>query len=154
MPLCGEALLPRGTMTIEDGDTVRVHYTGTLQDGTEFDSSHDRGPLEFTVGEGQVIPGFEEMVRGLEAGDTETETLDPEQAYGDREEQKVIEVPREELPDDLEPEVGMQLEIEQPGGQRARVSVAEIEDDHVKLDANHPLAGRELTFEIEVVDVE
>lgn len=141
-------------MSIEDGDTVRVHYTGTLPDGTEFDSSHDRGPLEFTVGEGQVIPGFENIVRGLEPGDSQTETLGPEEAYGTRDEQKVIEVPREELPNELEPEVGMQLEIEQPGGERARVSVSEIEEDHVKLDANHPLAGRELTFEIEVVDVE
>lgn len=141
-------------MTIEDGDTVRVHYTGTLKDGTEFDSSRERDPLEFTVGEGQVIPGFEEIVRGLEAGDTETETLAPDQAYGERDERRVIEVERNELPDEVDPEVGMQLEIQQPDGSRARVSVAEVEDEMVKLDANHPLAGRELTFEIEVLEVE
>lgn len=141
-------------MSIEDGDTVRVHYTGSLQDGTEFDTSRDRGPLEFTVGEGQVIPGFEEMVRGLDEGDTETETLPPDQAYGERDEQRMIEVDREELPDEVEVEVGMQLEIQQPDGSTARVSVSEIGEDTVTLDANHPLAGRELTFEIEVLDVE
>ncbi len=152
--MMGAPTLGVDTMTIEDGDTVRVHYTGTLQDGTEFDSSHERGPLEFTVGEGQVIPGFEKIVRGLEPGDTQTQTLEPEDAYGPRDERKVIDVPREELPEDLDPEVGMQLEIEQPDGNRARVSVSEIEEDHVSLDANHPLAGRELTFEVEVVDVD
>lgn len=141
-------------MTIQDGDTVRVHYTGTLQDGTEFDTSRERSPLEFTVGEGQVIPGFEEIVKGLEPGDTETETLPPEQAYGPHDDQRILDVPREELPDDVEPEVGMQLEVQQPDGNRARVSITEISDESVKLDANHPLAGRELTFEIEVLDVE
>lgn len=140
-------------MAIEDGDTVQVHYTGTLEDGTEFDSSHDRAPLEFTVGEGQVIPGFEQMVRGLEAGDTETATLEPENAYGQRDEQRVIEVERDQLPDDVEPEIGMQLEIQQPNGTRARVSIAEVGEETVQLDANHPLAGKELTFEIEVLDV-
>jgi FKBP-type peptidyl-prolyl cis-trans isomerase 2 len=141
-------------MTIDDGDTVRVHYTGTLEDGTEFDSTEDRGPLEFVVGEGQVIPGFESMVRGLEEGDTETRKLEPEQAYGERDERRTIEVDRSEIPGDVELEVGLQLEVEQPDGGRARVSVSEIGEDTVTLDGNHPLAGRELTFEIEVVDVE
>lgn len=141
-------------MTIENGDTVQVHYTGTLEDGTEFDSSRDRAPLEFTVGEGQVIPGFEDMVRGLEAGDTETATLPPEDAYGERDEQRLIEVERDQLPDEIEPEIGMQLEIQQPNGRPARVSITEIGDETVTLDANHPLAGKELTFEIEVLDVE
>lgn len=141
-------------MTIENGDTVQVHYTGTLEDGTEFDSSRDRAPLEFTVGEGQVIPGFEDMVRGLEAGDTETATLQPEDAYGERDEQRLIEVERDQLPDEIEPEIGMQLEIQQPNGRPARVSITEIGDETVTLDANHPLAGKELTFEIEVLDVE
>ncbi len=141
-------------MTIENGDTVQVHYTGTLEDGTEFDSSRDRAPLEFTVGEGQVIPGFEDMVRGLEAGDTETATLQPEDAYGERDEQRLIEVERDQLPDEIEPEIGMQLEIQQPNGRPARVSITEIGDETVTLDANHPLAGKELTFEIEVLEIE
>lgn len=141
-------------MVIENGDTVQVHYTGTLADGTEFDSSRDRAPLEFTVGEGQVIPGFEEVVRGLEAGDTETATLQPEDAYGERDEQRLIEVERDQLPDEIEPEIGMQLEIQQPNGRPARVSITEIGEENVTLDANHPLAGKELTFEIEVLEVE
>lgn len=139
-------------MTVEEGDTVRVHYTGTLEDGTEFDSSRNRDPLEFTVGEAQVIPGFEEMVRGLEAGDTTTETLAPEKAYGERDDERMIEVAREQVPDDIE--VGEQLEVQNPDGARARVSVADIEEDVVTLDGNHPLAGKQLTFEIELVDVE
>lgn len=138
-------------MPVEEGDTVRVHYTGTLQDGTEFDSSRDRDPLEFTVGESQVIPGFEDLVLGLEAGQTAEATLPPEDAYGERDEGRTIEVDRERVPEDIE--VGEQLEIQHPDGARARVSVAEIGDDSVTLDGNHPLAGRELTFEIELLEV-
>lgn len=140
-------------MSVEDGDTVRVHYTGTLQDGTEFDSSHGRDPLEFTVGEGEVIQGFEEMVLGLDEGESTEATLPPEEAYGERSEERLIEVETDQLPDDIEPEIGMQLEIETPQGGRARVRITEIGDDVVTLDGNHPLAGRELTFELEVVDI-
>lgn len=140
-------------MSVEDGDTVRVHYTGTLQDGTEFDSSHGRDPLEFTVGEGEVIQGFEEMVLGLDEGESTEATLPPEEAYGERSEERLIEVEADQLPDDIEPEIGMQLEIETPQGGRARVRITEIGDDVVTLDGNHPLAGRELTFELEVVDI-
>lgn len=141
-------------MSIEDGDTVRVHYTGTLQDGTEFDSSHGRDPLEFTVGEGEVIQGFEEMVLGLDEGESTEATLPPEEAYGERSEERLIEVEADQLPDDIEPEIGMQLEIETPQGGRARVRITEIGDDVVTLDGNHPLAGRELTFELEVVEID
>lgn len=140
-------------MSVEDGDTVRVHYTGTLQDGTEFDSSHGRDPLEFTVGEGEVIQGFEEMVLGLDEGESTEATLPPEEAYGERSEERLIEVETDQLPDDIEPEIGMQLEIETPQGGRARVRITEIGDEVVTLDGNHPLAGRELTFELEVVDI-
>lgn len=140
-------------MSVEDGDTVRVHYTGTLKDGTEFDSSHGRDPLEFTVGEGEVIQGFEEMVLGLDEGESTEATLPPEEAYGERSEERLIEVETDQLPDDIEPEIGMQLEIETPQGGRARVRITEIGDDVVTLDGNHPLAGRELTFELEVVDI-
>lgn len=138
-------------MPAEDGDTVRVHYTGKLPDGETFDSSRERDPLEFTIGEERVIPGFADMVQGLEPGDTEEATLDPEKAYGERDEQRVMEVDREQVPDEVE--VGEQLEIQHPDGQRARVSVTEIGDETVTLDGNHPLAGRKLTFEIELLDI-
>lgn len=139
-------------MSASEGDTVRVHYTGTLPDGEEFDSSRDREPLEFTLGEGRVIPGFTDIVEGMEPGETAEETLAPERAYGERDEERMIEVEREQVPDDIE--VGEQLEVQQPDGRRARVSVAEIGDDTVTLDGNHPLAGRELTFEVELVEIE
>ena len=139
-------------MSANEGDTVRVHYTGKLPDGSEFDSSRDREPLEFTLGEGKVIPGFTDIVEGMNPGDTETATVEPDRAYGERDEERMIEVEREQVPDDIE--VGEQLEVQQPNGQRARVSVAEIEEETVTLDGNHPLAGRELTFEVELVEIE
>ncbi|TVP75916.1 MAG: peptidylprolyl isomerase [Gemmatimonadales bacterium] len=136
------------------GDTVHIHYTGRLDDGTVFDTSQDRDPLAFVLGEGQVIPGFESAVEGMETGDSRTATIPSEKAYGPRREDLVMPVPREHLPDGLEVEVGMPLEMRTAEGQTARVVVAEVEEEQIRIDANHPLAGRDLTFDIELVKVE
>ena len=135
------------------GDTVKVHYTGKLDDGTVFDSSRDREPLEFTLGGGQVIPGFEEAVRDMEAGEETAVTIPPEEAYGQRQDQAVIEVAREQLPHEIKPEVGMQLEVLSAGGGSFPARITEVNDRTITLDANHPLAGEQLTFEIERVEV-
>ncbi len=132
---------------------MKVHYTGKLDDGTVFDSSRDREPLEFTLGGGQVIPGFEEAVRDMEEGEETTVTIPPEEAYGQRQDQAVIEVAREQLPDEIKPEVGMQLEVLSAGGGSFPARITEMNDRTITLDANHPLAGEQLTFEIELVEV-
>jgi len=137
----------------QSGNTVLVHYTGTLDDGTVFDSSRERDPLKFTLGEGQVVPGFEEAVMGMEAGEKKSATLPPEQAYGPRRDEMVIEVGREKLPDNLEPAVGQRLQMQQEGGQSFVVKVSAVSDETVTLDANHELAGQALTFDLELVEV-
>ncbi len=137
---------------VKDGDTVKVHYTGKLQDGSVFDSSEGKEPLEFTLGEGQLIPGFEKAVEGLNQGDSTEVTIPKDEAYGEPREDLVINVPKDNLPDDVTPEVGMQLQVNQPDGQSIPVRITEIGDEELTLDANHPLAGQELTFEIEVVE--
>lgn len=136
------------------GDTVKVHYTGTLDNGSEFDSSRGRDPLEFTLGEQRVIPGFEDAVNGMSVGDTVTTRVPPEQAYGERRNDLILEVDRGQFPDDVTPEVGMRLALQQPDGQPVPVTVADVKDDSVMLDANHQLAGETLTFEIELVSIE
>ncbi|WP_138430007.1 FKBP-type peptidyl-prolyl cis-trans isomerase [Fodinibius saliphilus] len=139
---------------VKDGDTVKVHYTGTLtEEGTVFDSSEDREPLEFTLGEGQLIPGFEQAVIGMEVGDDTTVEIESEDAYGQRREDLELEVAKSDLPDNIEPQVGMQLQMQQQeNGQAIPVQITAVEDEFVKLDANHPLAGKDLTFEIELVE--
>ncbi|NGP88072.1 FKBP-type peptidyl-prolyl cis-trans isomerase [Fodinibius halophilus] len=139
---------------VKDGDTVKVHYTGTLtEEGTVFDSSEDREPLEFTLGEGQLIPGFEQAVIGMEVGDDTTVEIDSEDAYGQRREDLELEVSKSDLPDNIDPQVGMQLQMQQQeNGQAIPVQITAVEDELVKLDANHPLAGKDLTFEIELVE--
>lgn len=134
------------------GDTVRVHYTGRLDDGTVFDSSEGRDPLEFTLGSGQVIPGFDEAVTGMAVGDNSTVTIEPENAYGPRHEEAVQDVSRADIPSDIELAVGMQLQASGPGGEMV-VTVVELTEEAVKLDANHPLAGQSLTFELELVEI-
>ncbi len=136
-----------------EGDTVKVHYTGRLEDGTVFDTSRERAPLEFTIGEGQVIPGFEQAVVGMEPGDTKTTTVPPEQAYGPRREDMTLEVDRSQFPEDLEPRPGQHLQIRQPDGRAIIVTVSDISESTVTLDANHPLAGHPLTFDIQLVDI-
>ncbi len=136
------------------GDTVRVHYTGKLEDGTVFDSSRDREPLEFTLESGQIIPGFEEAVEGMEEGEETTVEIPPEKAYGAHQEEAVMEFPATELPEEMEPEVGMQLQLQGADGQAFPARIVEIGDETIVLDANHPLAGETLTFEIELVEIE
>ncbi len=135
------------------GDTVRVHYIGTLDDGTVFDSSMGREPLEFTLGENEVIPGFEEAVIGMEPGERKSITIPSDEAYGPYYEDMVLTVDRSEFPPDLELEVGQRLQVRQADGYVFAVTVTEITDDEVTLDANHPLAGEDLTFAIELVEI-
>ena len=135
-------------MPASQGDTVRVHYTGTLTDGTQFDSSAGREPLEFTLGSGQVIPGFDAGVTGMEPGESKTVMILAADAYGPRRPEMVLEVGHEQFPDDMVPEVGQQLQLSQPDGQAVVVTVTEVTDDGVLLDANHPLAGEDLRFEL------
>ena len=135
------------------GDTVKIHYTGKLDDGTQFDSSAGRDPLEFELGGGQVIPGFDSAVDGMSVGESKSVRIEPDQAYGERHEQLVQEVPRSALPDDLEPEVGMGLQSQSPDGQVMMLMVTAVAEDSVTLDANHPLAGQALNFDIELVEI-
>jgi peptidylprolyl isomerase len=140
--------------TVKDGDTVKVHYTGTLKDGSVFDSSKDREPLEFTLGEGQLIPGFEEAVTGMNEGDSTTINIPTDEAYGERRDDLELEVAKDELPDNVDPEEGMQLQMQQQESDEAiPVQITDVEDEKVKLDANHPLAGKDLTFDIELLEI-
>ena len=137
----------------KSGDTVRIHYTGTLKDGTEFDSSRGREPLEFALGGGQVIPGFDSAVEGMAVGDEKSVTIEPDQAYGARHDQLVQEVPKSALPEDLEATVGMQLQSQSPDGQVMMFVVAAVAEDTITVDGNHPLAGQALNFDIELVEI-
>ncbi len=136
-----------------EGNTVRVHYTGTLDDGTVFDSSVGGDPLEFTIGQGQMIPGFERGVVGMEEGETRTLVIAADQAYGVHRPDGVFELDRSEIPTTIPLEVGMQLQATGPGGRPVTMTVAALSDDKITMDANHPLAGKDLTFEIEVVEI-
>lgn len=140
-------------MTPQDGQTVLVHYRGILSDGTEFDSSRGRAPLQFTVGAGEVIPGFDVAVRGLEVGDSVTVTIPSTEAYGDRSPEALHEFPREAFPPEPDPEVGWIVELESEDGQKMPATIVEVGDGHVTLDFSHPLAGEDLTFEIELVSM-
>lgn len=135
------------------GDTVKVHYTGTLSDGSVFDSSADREPLEFTLGTGAVIPGFDNAVTGMEIGDRKTFTIPAAEAYGAHDPRMVQDVPRSELPADLTLFIGMRLTASDNMGREIPLVVTELTDTTVTLDANHPLAGEDLTFAIELVAV-
>jgi peptidylprolyl isomerase len=135
------------------GDTVKIHYTGRLDDGTVFDSSANGEPLEFTLSGGEVIPGFDQAVVGMSPGESKTEKISMDQAYGPYREEMVIEVNRQQLPPDLQPEVGQQLQVQQENGQLIPVLVTEVTESQVTLDANHPLAGEDLTFDIQLVEI-
>ena len=145
----------------KSGDKVKVHYTGRLEDGTVFDSSEcsddncgcETGPLEFTIGEGQVIPGFERAVEGMSIGETKTVNIPVADAYGNRQDELVAQVPRSDLPPGMSPEVGQQLEVTQEDGSSFPVLVIEVADDSITLDANHPLAGKDLTFDLKLVAI-
>ena len=137
----------------KEGDEVQVHYTGKLEDGTVFDTSQDGDPLSFTIGENRVIPGFESAVVGMEPGDTKTTEIEPEQAYGEHRDDMVMELDRDQIPEDVEPDVGQQLQLRLENGQTVPVLITALGEETVTIDANHPLAGRTLIFEIELVDV-
>lgn len=138
----------------KNGDTVKVHYTGKLDDGSVFDSSADRDPLEFTLGKEQVIPGFEKAIVGMNPGDSRTATIPADDAYGPHRKEMVMEVGRDQFPPDLEPQVGQQIQIKQPDGHAIAVMVTQISGSKVTLDANHPLAGKDLTFDINLVSIQ
>jgi len=140
-------------MSPKDGDTVHVNYRGTLKDGSEFDSSEGREPLEFVVGSGQVIPGFDAAVRPLEPGDKTTVTIPAAEAYGERQDEGLQAFPRDAFPPEPEPQVGWAVELAGPDGERIPAFVTDVTDEAVVLDFNHPLAGEDLTFELELVDV-
>jgi len=137
----------------KNGDTVKVHYTGTLSDGSEFDSSRGREPLEFTLGAGGIIAGFDDAVTGMTVGDRQTVTIPAAEAYGSHNPEMVQEVPRSMLPDDMEVEEGMKLQAQGPGGQPFVVTVTAVAAETVTVDGNHPLAGQDLTFDIELVEI-
>jgi peptidylprolyl isomerase len=138
---------------VKAGDVVKVHYTGKLTNGEQFDSSTGREPLEFTVGAGQMIKGFDAAMPGMKVGEKKTINILPEDAYGVKDEQAIIEFPKENIPKDMKPEVGMQLQLRNESGQPFPVTIAEIKDDVIVLDANHRLAGKELVFDIELIEI-
>ncbi len=137
----------------KNGDRVRVHYTGRLEDGQEFDSSRGGDPLEFTIGAGEVIPGFDEGVSGMTPGETKTVEIEPEDAYGQPREQLVGTISREAAQFPVEPQVGMYFLLPLPDGNQLEVTVTEVTDFHVTVDGNHPLAGKKLIFDIELLEI-
>ena len=137
----------------KQNDKVKVHYTGKLSDGKVFDSSENREPLEFTIGSGQLIPGFEKAVEGLAKGEATEVTIPAAEAYGPVNNEMVHKVERSALPAEIKPEVGMELISKQKSGQEFPVKIIEVEPETITVDANHPLAGKDLTFNIEVVEV-
>jgi peptidylprolyl isomerase len=137
---------------VKDGDKVRVHYHGKLRNGEIFDSSEGRDPLEFTVGSGQVIKGFDDGVKGMNIGDKKTVEIASTDAYGEKEEDRVIEFPKTQFPPEMKPEVGMQLMMNDGQGQSMPVVITDVKGETVLLDANHPLAGQDLIFDIELVE--
>ena len=139
--------------TAKTNDTVKVHYTGKLTSGEQFDSSVGREPLQFTVGAGQMIPGFDAAVNGMELNEKKTVTIPADQAYGEKNDQMMQKVGRDQLPPDMKPEIGQSLVATGPEGQQTQVTVVEVTDEHIVIDANHPLAGQDLIFEIELVEI-
>ena len=134
------------------GQTVRIHYTGTLDDGSTFDSSIGRDPLEFQLGSGQIIPGLDNAIVGMAIGDSKQVAIQPADAYGEREEGMIQSVPVSALPDDIQPAVGMQLQGQSAEGQVTQFVITEVNDESITVDANHPLAGKVLHFDVELVE--
>jgi peptidylprolyl isomerase len=139
--------------TPHSGDTIKVHYTGRLDDGRVFASSKERDPLEVTVGDGTLIPSLEETLVEMQQGEERTVTIPADQAYGPQRPELLLAVKREEFPEDISPEVGQRLEVRQRDGEVTVVTVADVNDEQVVIDANHPLAGHDLTFELELVEI-
>ena len=140
-------------MQVKSGDVVRVHYTGTLEDGSQFDSSVGRAPLEFTVGAGQMIAGFDAGVVGMAVGEKKTILIDPDHGYGQKDPTAIIEFPSSNIPEGMTVEVGMKLNLQNQYGQPVPVVVMEVREEVIIMDANHFLAGKDLTFEVEIVEI-
>ncbi len=140
------------TKAVTVGDTISVHYTGRFENGEVFDSSEDRSPLKFTVGAGQLVKGFDDAVVGMMPGEKKTVNVSPEEGYGEHNPDYVIDFPKANIPPEMKLEVGMQLQMSDQAGQPVPVFVAEILDNLVKLDANHPLAGKTLVFDVHIVE--
>jgi len=140
-------------MKVKANDKVRVHYKGTLSDGVMFDSSEGRDPLEFTIGSGQIIPGFENGVIGMQVDESKTINIPVAEAYGEAKAELILEVPKSQLPPEINPEVGLQLMSQTQDGQQTPLLVTEVKEDSIIVDANHPLAGKDLTFEITLVSI-
>jgi peptidylprolyl isomerase len=137
----------------KDGDKVKVHYTGQLENGDVFDSSKQRDPLEFVIGSGNVLPGFENGIIDMEVGDSKRITISPEEGYGEKREELVVTVMRNEFPDHIAPAVGQQLQIKQEKGDILNVNITALDEESITLDANHPLAGHTLLFEVELMEI-
>jgi len=135
------------------GDKVKVHYNGLLEDGTEFDTSREKDPLEFTLGEQTVIAGFEDSVIGMEVGEKKSVSIPPEQAYGAMREDFIVDVARTQLPQDVEPKVGMMLQASSPDGDSTQVTIVAVKDDTITIDGNHALAGQQLNFDLELMEI-
>jgi peptidylprolyl isomerase len=137
----------------KDGDTVKVHYTGRLENGEVFGTTKDEEPLELTLGSGKIIPGFEKGIAGMEVGDTKTITVPPGEAYGQRIKELIVDIKKTDLPEDITPAIGKQLQIRQKDGNPIEVAITDMDEDTVTLDANHPLAGNTLLFEVELLEI-
>lgn len=138
---------------VKTGDTVRIHYTGRLDDGTVFDSSREREPLEFTVGSGQIIPGLDDALSGMAVGEEKTVQIPCAQAYGEHDPNGRQEIPRDQIPENIPLDLGTSLQMQLPDGRAMPVTVAEVNETMVTLDANHPLAGKDLTFDVEMIEI-
>ena len=138
---------------VKKNDTVKVHYTGKLEDGQVFDTSEGREPIEFTLGEGQLIPGFEKGLIDMKVNEKKTITIPKEEAYGEPRPELVQEVEKNQLPEEIKPEVGMGLVSKTPDGREMNLIVAEVKDETIVVDGNHPLAGKDLVFDLEVVEI-
>ncbi|MDT0294307.1 peptidylprolyl isomerase [Mesonia ostreae] len=138
---------------VKKNDTVKVHYTGKLEDGQVFDSSLEREPIEFTLGQGQIIPGFEDGLIDMKVNDKKTVQIPHTEAYGEVQKELFQEVPKSQLPQEIEPQVGMGLVSKNPDGTERQLRVAEVKDESIIIDANHPLAGKDLTFDLEVMEI-
>ncbi|MCU7812607.1 MAG: peptidylprolyl isomerase [Candidatus Thiodiazotropha sp. (ex Notomyrtea botanica)] len=138
---------------VQEGDTVRIHYTGTLDNGTQFDTSAGQDPIEFTLGKKDVIPGFEDGVKGMQVGDQKKIHIPAEEAYGERNDSLVEQVPLQNFPDDLELQIGMQLQAQSPNGENFNVIVTALNEEAATIDGNHPLAGEALNFDLELVEI-
>ena len=135
------------------GDTVKVHYQGTLEDGTVFDTTTDKEPFEFTIGKGEVISGFDKAVEGMSVGEKQSIALKPAEAFGEYHKELILEVPRSQLPAEIDPQVGMALQAKDPEGNVTRMNVIKVSDESITLDSNHPMAGKNVNFDIELIAI-